>query len=192
MTTPLDAFNDEAKRRMEHPFWGSFIISWLLINWKIIYVTLSWSSVRIDDKIEYIEELFPFNSIINILFSLGHLFAFPLITSFIAVWFIPILAREYLAKQVKNKKQDDIILRQNLKIEEANLKAETETTKTNTRLLKAQKEELEALKEKQKAEIEAEIEKRTQERLSEERKNSKNSELNIWDNEYKILVSKFP
>jgi hypothetical protein len=52
----IESTLDEAKKRLfESPFWSSFIISWLLINWKIVYVTFSWSSTAIDDKIKYID-----------------------------------------------------------------------------------------------------------------------------------------
>lgn len=54
----IESTLDEAKKRLfESHFWSSFVISWLIINWKIVYVTLSWSSIAIDDKIKYIEGL---------------------------------------------------------------------------------------------------------------------------------------
>ena len=114
---------------MENPFWGSFIISWLIINWKVVLVVLSWNSQKIDDKINYIESLFPFDSMLNASISLGHLALFPLIASFVAVWFIPILAREYLRKQIKNKEEDD-----SLKIRE--IKSEVSVNKEQQTLIK--------------------------------------------------------
>lgn len=117
MSTPIDAFWDELKRRMENPFWWSFIISWLLINWKVVYVTFSWSSQKIDDKIQYIETLYKFSSFIEWLLSIAHLLIFPLITSAIAIWWIPIIAREYLRKQIKNKEKDDALKIKEIKSE---------------------------------------------------------------------------
>ena len=56
----LESTLDEAKKRLsESPFWSSFIISWLVINWKVVYITTSLNSISLDDKIEKIEELYP-------------------------------------------------------------------------------------------------------------------------------------
>lgn len=144
MSTPIDAFWDELKRRMESPFWWSFIISWLIINWKVVYVTLSWSSQKIDDKIEYIENLYKFSNFLESLSSIAHLFVFPLIASVIAIWWIPILAREYLKKQIQNKEEDDKLkikeIKSGVKVEkeEQNLIKE----RTNTKKLEKSQEEL--------------------------------------------------
>ena len=114
---------------MENPFWWSFIISWLLINWKVVFITFSWSSQKIDDKIQYIENLYKFSTFIEWSFSIAHLFLFPLVTSAIAIWWIPIIAREYLKKHIKNKEEDD-----KLKIRE--IKSEVSLNKEQQALIK--------------------------------------------------------
>lgn len=141
MTTPIDAFWDELKRRMENPFWWSFIISWLIINWKVVYITFSWSSQKIDDKIQYIENLYKFSSFMEWFFSIANLFIFPLFASAIAIWWIPILAREYLRKQIKNKESDDALRINEIKSEKLVIQEKIDLQEKEQKLEKSEREE---------------------------------------------------
>lgn len=113
----------------------------------------------------------------------------PVFIAYCAIFLFPKLTDEFLKKQKKNKENEDIILR-------ADLRSEEENAKASTKLLKAQKEELDALKEKLKAENDAEIEKKAalmaQEKINELNKVSKKSEQEVWAEEFEILIWKFP
>lgn len=106
MSNPIDAFSDELKKRMEHPFWWSFIISWLLINWKVVYITISLNGKEINDKIEHIEKLYDF-WIFGFRNAYLLLFLYPILASAVAVGLIPYFARLYLTAQLYHKKKDN-------------------------------------------------------------------------------------
>ena len=57
----IDSAINEAKKRLsdESPFWSSFIISWLVINWKVLFIATSLNSTSINEKIDAIEKLYP-------------------------------------------------------------------------------------------------------------------------------------
>ncbi|MEN5054375.1 hypothetical protein [Sphingobacterium kitahiroshimense] len=66
-----DLVTEPAKKRMAHPFIGSFAISWILLNWRpIIYFILTKSTV--EDRISYIEENF---------YNPNYLFYFPIVAA---------------------------------------------------------------------------------------------------------------
>ena len=50
---------DNANDRIKHPLISSFIFSWLIINWKIVFQLFSNKSP--DEKISVIEKLLMFN-----------------------------------------------------------------------------------------------------------------------------------
>lgn len=70
---------EPAKKRMGHPFIGSFAISWILFNWKPIAYFIMTSS-KVEDRIIYIDDNF---------YHWNHLFAYPLL---VAVFYTLILS----------------------------------------------------------------------------------------------------
>lgn len=50
----LKSFIETSRDRIKNPFIGSFIISWMIINWRPIFILL-FSNKEIEKKIEYIE-----------------------------------------------------------------------------------------------------------------------------------------
>ncbi|OIV42758.1 hypothetical protein [Flavobacterium johnsoniae] len=77
------SFDQIIYERTTSPFYGSFIISWCLWNWKILYLTFFVSQDKIDsNKIDYI---------INNFSSTGNVFIFPLLSSIIIITLVPFM-----------------------------------------------------------------------------------------------------
>ncbi|WDF54160.1 hypothetical protein [Mucilaginibacter sp. KACC 22063] len=87
----------ELKDRLASPFFGSFIISWLAINWRIVIVLIFYkqSDLKLDHYHSYLEFI-KFNSGIwrtlwePILFALAYTFIYPFFKNFIlaaTAWF---------------------------------------------------------------------------------------------------------
>lgn len=77
------SFDQIIYERTTSPFYGSFIISWCLWNWKIIYLTFFVSQDKIDsNKIDYI---------INNFSETKNIFLFPLISSIIIITIVPFI-----------------------------------------------------------------------------------------------------
>ena len=133
---PINAFWDELKRRMENPFWGSFIISWLLINWKVVYITISLESTSIDDKINYIEKLYQS----WIWGNLISLIIYPLLASFIAVALIPFINHFYLWLRKFHRDRDATLEIQEIQKEQALIKERQILQKEGRKLEKSQEE----------------------------------------------------
>jgi hypothetical protein len=85
ITELLEILFSTAKQRIKSPFFGSFIFSWLIFNWKPIFYFL-FSDEKISMKIEKIENSFEFiqNSLLYPLFlSFIYVLVFPYINQFI-------------------------------------------------------------------------------------------------------------
>jgi hypothetical protein len=111
------SIQDNLSDKMASPFYGSFIISWLLWNWKIWYITFFVSPELLLEKygmlkIDYIINIY------NISWgSIAHLFLFPLLSSFIIIFIWPFITGlyykvwlyfEYKNKIVKLTKEKEI------------------------------------------------------------------------------------
>jgi hypothetical protein len=77
------SFDQIIYERTTSPFYGSFIISWSLWNWKIIYLTFFVSQEKIDlNKIDYI---------VNNFSNIGNIFIFPLLSSIFIITIVPFM-----------------------------------------------------------------------------------------------------
>ena len=72
------SFDQIIYERTASPFYGSFIISWCLWNWKIIYLTFFVSQ----DKIDYIVTNFS---------AFKNIFIFPLLSSIFIITLVPFI-----------------------------------------------------------------------------------------------------
>jgi hypothetical protein len=83
MSDLTDSFKDIFKERISSPFYGSLIVSWLLWNWKIPYVTFFIDQSRLGDstnKIDYI---------LKHCDSAWYLVVFPLLSTAVIVLLMP-------------------------------------------------------------------------------------------------------
>lgn len=70
--------------RTSSPFYGSLIISWLIWNWKIVYLTVFISDDKISEtKIDFIIKNYS---------DINHVLIFPLISTFVLICFVPFLS----------------------------------------------------------------------------------------------------
>lgn len=170
MNELIETTKAELINRVKWAFWWPFIISWCLINWKVILVLFSLNSETINEKIDYISNLFrldfsnqvsiynPFSG--DILFNGINMFTwwnfhviwkiiiFPFLLSFIVVWLIPYLSRWYLRKQIDNKNKENEEYKKWLKSEIEVRDKELELQEKNEKIEK--KEEYEWQKEYEK------------------------------------------
>lgn len=79
-----NSFSKILNERITSPFYGTLAISWLLWNWRIIYLTLFIDEKTIEkDKISYIIENFS---------DLNHLITYPLISTAILIIIVPFVS----------------------------------------------------------------------------------------------------
>jgi hypothetical protein len=81
----LETLFSTANQRIKSPFFGSFIFSWILINWKPIFY-FSFSNEQISVKIKNIEASYEFiqNSLLYpLLFTFIYVVVLPYINNFI-------------------------------------------------------------------------------------------------------------
>jgi len=77
------SFDQIIYERTTSPFYGSFIISWSIWNWKIIYLTFFVSQEKIDsNKIDYI---------VNNFSNIGNILIFPLTSSIFIITIVPFI-----------------------------------------------------------------------------------------------------
>lgn len=102
--------------RTTSPLFGTFIISWLVFNWKIVYLTLFISEDKIEvNKIDYITT--NYNNEWNLIW-------YPLISTFLLITIIPIFSNgAYWLTIIYNKwkieKKKEIELSQQLTLEQS-------------------------------------------------------------------------
>ena len=100
MNNFLRAFSNTFVERVKSPFFGPFIVSWSLFNWKVIYVTIFISN----------DTLFPLNKLDFIIDELNIYSGlyFPFLFSFFYIFIMPIVDRGLLkyTEEQKNKNLD--------------------------------------------------------------------------------------
>lgn len=134
------------KDRISSPFYGYFLISWFIINWKILYIAFFVSQNYIFEKSgllrhEYIAQSFP------LFWSLEHFlnfFVYPFLMTFIFFWMLPVVTKIFYRKSLKNQKALRIIEIQESTEEK---KQEKELIKVETGLIR-EKSEKEKVKNK--------------------------------------------
>lgn len=151
---------DEAKKSLEKnlsdklvsPFWGAFIASWCVWNWRALYITFFVDSGLLMQsnnalKVDYIYSFYP----------TGHYYGFfysiipPLLASYLLVFWFSKITRLYYVKALDDEFENKIIRLKKeeefLKIEgrtlqakEANLNAEEKVIKKETEVEKIKSE----------------------------------------------------
>ncbi|MEI8129979.1 MAG: hypothetical protein WCG55_00555 [bacterium] len=107
----IDSTRMAIEDRLSSPFYGYFISSWFLFNWKIIYIAFFVDQNIILQKTtllrsDYLIRSFP------ILWSWEfwlHFFIYPFFATVLFFWIFPYLTREYYRKSIRNKKALRII-----------------------------------------------------------------------------------
>lgn len=121
--------------RATSPFYGYFLISWLLINWQLVYAAFFIDQSILQDslgllRIEYLRELIPPSS--GYVFWL-HFFVFPFIVTIFAFWVFPYMTRVFYRKSINNQIQ---LKRIELQETSRATKEKTDLAKEETALIK--------------------------------------------------------
>jgi hypothetical protein len=95
--TFLERLSSPFSERVKSPIWGPFIVSWLIINWKVVYVTFFLSG----------EPLFPFNKLDLIvgLLSINSVLWMPLLALLVFLFIMPWCERQVLRYTEEQKKK---------------------------------------------------------------------------------------
>lgn len=129
----LQSIFKTTEERIKNPFIGAFFSSWIIFNWKPVFLMI-FSSKNIEEKIKFIDENFT---------STSNLLIFPLITAVFYVLILPylsllfdILLKYSLLKRndiLLNKQKQNIENQKQLAIEEIKLEeAKTDFRERNT------------------------------------------------------------
>jgi hypothetical protein len=108
-------FGSVFKERTSSPFYGTFILSWCVCNWRIIYLTLFVDEELTGNKINIIERYY---------LSISNLIFWPLASTAVLIWGVPYIANEaYNAALTfsasRRKKMEEMEKNRMLSVEEA-------------------------------------------------------------------------
>ncbi len=126
-----NGINNGVAKRLSSPFYGYFLISWSLINWKLLYITIFISNEAIMEqtgslKSDYIVDLF-FSDKWKIVYND---FMYPLLLVIFLVWIFPYFTNIVFKKDKRNE----------LDLEEIESKLKTSALKYKELILKQKKE----------------------------------------------------
>lgn len=93
------------KDRLASPFYGYFVLSWLLVNWKIPYAAFFLDQSIIQQKTgllrnEYVESLFPQSYSWTFMI---YFIALPFVLTVLTFWVFPFITRFFFQKNIRNK-----------------------------------------------------------------------------------------
>lgn len=126
-----------AEDRITSPFYGYFLISWFLVNWRLPYAAFFVDEEKLFERSgllrnEYLDLLTPAHSIypfnVSATFVL-HFFVYPFILTLFFFWVSPLVTRHFFRKNIRNKKQLKVIeLQESREIKEKELEIEKQKT----------------------------------------------------------------
>lgn len=108
------SIGDYVSDRMRSPFYGVFVISWCLWNWKVFYITffidsgLLWKSMGLL-KLEYIGQFYPFGWHLGTICTVLYLLILPLLSVFVIVFFLPYLTEVFYEKSLDFGNRNELI-----------------------------------------------------------------------------------
>lgn len=155
MSDMLTAINNSVKgcitEKINSPFYGTFLISWCLWNWKVFYITLFIDSrILLEEKstlkIDYITSYYSWYE--HFWYTLLHVIILPLGSTFFIVYIISLLASIFYDKSLSTRNHNELIAlnrdRELLKVREEKLtitKDILETQKEEKQIIEATKTE---------------------------------------------------
>lgn len=112
MKDEVDSFKDELKNRLTSPFIGKLILTWLIWNWQIVYVTffVDENNLKPKNRLEFISDYLSSNDYFNLL----KIHVIPLLITCFLVWVFPYFSdladkanNKFRKKKALNKKETD-------------------------------------------------------------------------------------
>jgi hypothetical protein len=104
---------ENLKEKLSSPFYGTFLFSWLIWNWKIWYITLFVDSNLLMQstnllKIDYVRSIYRTDSISEVIFSIGHFLIFPFLSALVLIYLMPIVTCKFYEKSLETKNNNKI------------------------------------------------------------------------------------
>lgn len=199
----------EAKKSLENnitdkltsPFWGAFVISWLIWNWKIWYVTVFIDSDLLLQekgllKMDYIYSLYKSDIIFDLFISFLRLIILPFLSAWFFIFIFPLITHRFYEKSLESDNENKI----------AKNRKDEEYFKTVGKKLEAEKEVImqEASINEEKMKIEKTQEEKWDEEYSEFEKTKYFNDFNMiiesiyqhfgkteWDYDFNGMPGKF-
>lgn len=144
----VQATNAALEERISSPFYGYFIVGWIITNWKLVYASFFLDQDKIFQKTgllrnEYIQTIFPVDQWFWLNF-----FIIPIAFTLVFFWISPYWTRPIFRKSIRNKKALKVI---ELQESQEVRREQKELIKEETALIQ---EEIVKAKEEKKAEVE--------------------------------------
>lgn len=107
------SFGENLRERLTSPFYGSFVISWCLWNWKVWYVTVFVDSGLLFQKenilkVDYIVGQYQWNLGWHFVWSISHLIVLPLISAYVAVFWLSKVTHWFYKKSLDTEKMNEL------------------------------------------------------------------------------------
>lgn len=104
---------DIIKDRFFSPMYSYFIISWVLWNWKFVFVLLFVDNIPQNlTKIDYLLSFYSVESYFSILYNFIILFVGPAVSTFVFMWWLSILSEKFYKKSEQHKQNLRVIDRE--------------------------------------------------------------------------------
>lgn len=107
----LNSLKQVLTNRITSSFYGTFIISWCLWNWKILYITFFIDSELLFNsknvlKNEYISSFYPFDLWLPLLSTISKFILLPIFSTYVLICFLPMLVNFlFINKDLKFEKE---------------------------------------------------------------------------------------
>lgn len=138
------SMHEALKDRLSSPFYGFFIISWIIVNWDFIYAAIFVSGDNIYHKTNLLKNEYLLQNVLPAHYvSLEYWLTFiiyPLILTLIVFWPMQYVTRFFLIRHIENKKNEERIKNQALKVRAETIKAETAVYEAEIEQAKREKE----------------------------------------------------
>lgn len=135
-----ESIREALEERLTSPFYGYFLISWLIINWDYVYAAFFIDGELIYEEKNLLKNDYMLQLILPAQYEWLYWWNFlilPFLVTLAAFWFMPYVTRFFFRKHIKNKIRNEQIRAQEL---EAEIKAETKVLEAEVEQAKVREE----------------------------------------------------
>lgn len=137
-----ESLYNNVKDKMNSPFWGVFITSWIIWNWRVWYVSFFVDSELLMNtknilKIDYISNLYHWDSFGSSILSISLILILPLFSTYVVIFWITKITRKFHVKYADYDYDNKLYI---LKKEEQLLAARHSKLKTEEKVLEKEDE----------------------------------------------------
>lgn len=136
-----ESIREALKDRVTSPFYGYFIISWLLVNWNYLYTALFVGGEEILERESLLRDEYLLQEVLPVHYKSWtywiDFLILPFVITCVVFWFMPFLTRIFLRQHIRNKIKNEKIRNKEL---EAEIKSETKVLQAEVEQAKVEKE----------------------------------------------------